>query len=90
MKRPVFWYIISCSPLKVNRRFGVILLDTLCMLNFGVLIFDHENGNETFDKTSPGLQADYTALYPSLFLISTMNELSQLLCGTEHLKLRNY
>jgi hypothetical protein len=66
MKRPAFWDITSCSSLNVNRRFGVILLDTLFVLDVVDLIFDHEGGNETFDKTSAGLQTDYTAVYPRI------------------------
>jgi hypothetical protein len=71
----VFWDITLCSPLKINRRFGLT-----CRLHFedrrsraffifhadfllGIL-FDPEDGGDIFLRNFGRFLMDYTALYP--------------------------
>jgi hypothetical protein len=74
MESYIFWYIATCSPLKVNRSFGGtyrlhLQLDTIfrlvsCLACSSTL----KNGGDMFLRNVGWLPTDCTSLYPRRYL----------------------
>jgi hypothetical protein len=79
MKSTLFWDLMPCSPLKVNRRFGGTWLPYSDSRNKPArnqsevrwqaeflhgLFFDIEDGGDMFLRNVGLLPEDHTALYP--------------------------
>jgi hypothetical protein len=64
VKSSNFWDIMPCSPLKINWHLGETcrLLPASCCLLLG-LLFNPEDGSDTFLKNVGWLSTDYVALY---------------------------
>jgi hypothetical protein len=61
MKNSIFWDLTACSPLKVNRRFGL-----LCFLHAGFLLgllLNPEDEGDMLILNVGCLSTDCTALY---------------------------
>jgi hypothetical protein len=76
MKRSIFWDTMPCSPLKVSWCFaGTCHLYSIFRVKkytkqgtskkVGGLLFDSENGGNTFLRNIDQLSTDYMAVYPS-------------------------
>jgi hypothetical protein len=76
MKRDIFWDMMPCSALKVNRRFGATCLLHLQLealhtaSSFHGLFFYPEDSGDIFLRNIGLLSKDYTALYPEQFITS--------------------